>query len=501
MADITVSKPNEAFLKLSCEPHISEEVSTFFTFMAPGYEFNPLFKARKWDGKIRLFKKRTNYLPAGLIRYLVEFASSRKYTIEFEPKIGLLNNFSLQEAAEYIESLNVTSGSKSIPPRDYQVDILAKSVRYKRLLVVSPTASGKSFIIYTLLRHLLNVKHMKRGLIVVPTISLVEQMYSDFADYSQANGWSVDDHCQKIYMGQSLVINKNIVISTWQSIYELDKKNFFSQFDFVIGDEAHHFKAKSLNSIMSKLVNAQYRIGTTGTLNDMEVHKLVIEGHFGPALKATTTKKLMDEGHVADLRIKCIVLKHPEEACKLLYKNKDYMAEMDFITGNTQRNKFLTNLSLSLNGNTLLLFQFVQKHGDILNEMIKKKAAKGRKVFYIFGGTDVEEREAVRKIVEKEKDAIIIASYGVFSTGVNIRNLHNIIFASPSKSKIRVLQSIGRGLRLGEDKTHATLYDISDDLRSNNYINITLKHYAERVKLYQAEAFKVSTYLVEVNHG
>ena len=501
MADIHVSKTNESFLKITCEPHISEEISQFFTFMAPGHEFNPLFREKKWDGKIRLFKKRTNTLPSGNIRHLVEFASSRKYTMDFDSGIGLLNNFSLEEGSQYIDSLNITSGDRALASREYQVAAFTKAIRYKRLLILSPTASGKSYIIYCILRYLLDQKQMKRGLIVVPTISLVEQMYSDFADYSQGNNWDVTKHCQKIYQGADKLISKIITISTWQSIYDMDKKDFFSQFDFVIGDEAHNFKARSLTTIMSKLTNAQYRIGTTGTLDDMQVHKLTIEGYFGPAMKAVTTKKLMDDGHIAELKIKCIVLKHPEKACQELQFNKDYMKEMDFLTGNSSRNKFLTNLALSLNGNTLMLFQFVKKHGDVLHEMFKNKIPKGRKLFYIWGGTDIEAREAVRAIVEKESNAIIIASYGVFSTGVNIRNLHNIIFASPSKSKIRVLQSIGRGLRMTDSKKSATLYDISDDLRIGKYINMTLKHYAERVKLYQSESFKVSTYIVEVNYA
>jgi superfamily II DNA or RNA helicase len=209
---------------------------------------------------------------------------------------------------------------------------------------------------------------------------------------------------------------------------------------------------------------------------------------------------MIDEKQAADLQIKCLILRHPQDICNILRKTKDkaYQVEIDYLIGSSARNKFLRNLALSLNGNTLLLFQYVEKHGELLQQLIKEKAASNRQIFYIHGGTDVEDRESVRTIVEKETDAIIVASYGVFSTGVNIRNLHNIIFASPSKSKIRVLQSIGRGLRMGDTKTSMTLYDISDDLRIDGFVNYTLKHFAERVKIYRSEQFKISNYTIEL---
>jgi len=324
-------------------------------------------------------------------------------------------------------------------------------------------------------------------------------MYGDFKDYSTANGWNVDTNVQKIYQGQDKFISKSMTISTWQSIHEFPKK-FFEQFDFVIGDEAHGFKAKSLTSIMTKLTNAKYRIGTTGTIDDTIVNKLTLEGHFGPAVKVITTKELIDKKQLSDLEIKCLILKYPPDICKAV-EVMDFQQEMDFIVRNEARNNFVTNLSLDLHGNTLILFQFVEKHGKILyNKILEKtKNQPERKIFFVCGETEAADREAVRHITEEQNDAIIVASYGVFSTGVNIRRLHNIIFASPSKSKIRNLQSIGRGLRLGDDKDSATLYDISDDLRIGKYVNYTMNHYAERVRIYHSEKFKISTYKVSLN--
>lgn len=495
-ADIIVNKLNEAFVELVCDESVKAELNDYFSFFAPNYQFSPLYKKKIWNGKIYLYNKKKSHLYGGLLRFLKNFCKERELKIAIDSNAENFETFTEQDAQEFIKSLDLHSQNKPIEPRDYQIRGFVDSVKYKKLLLLSPTASGKSLIIYMIIRYLLKNKCGK-GLLIVPTISLVEQMYGDFKDYSSANGWDVEKHCHKIYQGQDKEINKSLTISTWQSIHELGKK-FFEQFDFVIGDEAHSFKAKSLSAIMTKMIYAKYRIGTTGTIDDTEVHKLVLEGHFGPTTKVITTKELIDNKQLSDFEIKCLILKYPERYSKMV-KEMDFQKEIEFIVTNPYRNKFITNLALDQKGNTLILFQFVEKHGKILYNMISEKCS-NRKVFFVHGGVDAEDRENVRHITEKENDAIIVASYGVFSTGVNIRRLHNIIFASPSKSKIRNLQSIGRGLRLGENKDRATLYDISDDLRVGNYVNYTMNHYAERVKIYHAEKFKISTYKVELKH-
>jgi superfamily II DNA or RNA helicase len=494
---IKVRKIDEVYLHLECAENIKAELAEYFSFFAPNYQFNPLYKKKVWNGKIYLFNRKKSLLFAGLMRYLNEFGKEKDYAIDYEDTIDVFNEFSLEEAKEFATSLSLHSQNKPIEPRDYQLTAFAKAIRYQKILMLSPTASGKSLIIYLIMRKLLQ-ENCKRGLLIVPTVSLVEQMYSDFQDYSTANKWEVSQNCQKIYQGQDKLITRNLVISTWQSLIDMPKK-FFEQFDFVIGDEAHGYDAKSLSKIMTRLVNAKYRIGTTGTIKDTKVHKLSLEAYFGAISKIITTKELIDRKQLADFEIKCLTLKYPESVCSQI-KNCEYQEEIDFLVSNEARNKFITDLAINLNGNTLILFTYVEKHGKILYELIKEKR-KERKIFFVFGGTDVLDREAIRSIVEKEKDAIIVASYGVYSTGVNIRNLHNIIFASPSKSKIRNLQSIGRGLRLSEEKEKAVLYDISDDLRINNYVNFTLKHFAERLKLYHEEKFKISTYKIELKYA
>jgi superfamily II DNA or RNA helicase len=322
------------------------------------------------------------------------------------------------------------------------------------------------------------VERNQNTLIVVPTTSLVEQMYKDFADY----GWDVGSYCHKIYAGKERETDSQVIITTWQSIYKLPRK-YFERFSVVVGDEAHQFKSKSLISIMTKLGNAKYRYGFTGTLDGTQTHKWVLEGLFGPSYKIIKTDELMKKGHVATLDINVLLLKHPPN------KFETFEDEIQYIITHNRRNNFIRNLALDLKGNTLILFARVEGHGEPLFNLINTNSIIDRHVFFVHGGVATEDRERVREITESENNAIIVASYGTFSTGINIKNLHNIIFASPSKSRIRNLQSIGRVLRKGSNKSKATLYDIADDISYKSRRNYTLNHLIERIKVYNEENF------------
>ena len=492
---LIISKRDEVYAKVTCEKHHAQELSEFFTFFVPGYQFVPAFRNRLWDGKIRLFDLRSNTLYLGLIPYLRKFCEERQYDLEFdETGADLTDDYPVYHAEKFIADLKLQSAGKDIEIRDYQQDAFIQGMRHRRQLLLSPTASGKSLIIYLFVRQFIQYQNL-RGLIIVPTTSLVEQLYSDFADYSNANEWNVEENVHRVYQGRDKQSDKNVVISTWQSLYTLPKE-YFEQYDYIIGDEAHQFKAMSLTKIMTSLSKTKYRIGLTGTLDGTKTHKLVLEGLFGPVRKVTSTKELIDKGQLSDFEIKCLVLKHDDDISKLM-KDKTYQEEIEYLIFNVARNKFIRNLALSLKGNSLILYQFVDKHGLILYNMISEAEKLGnRKVFFIHGGVETDEREQIRKITENENDAIIVASYGTFSTGINIRNLHNIIFASPSKSRIRNLQSIGRGLRVSETKQRAVLYDISDDLRTGKHVNFTLRHFMDRIKIYNEERFSYKIYKI-----
>jgi superfamily II DNA or RNA helicase len=493
VSDLILRKQNEAFIRFECEKSIAQELADYFTFFVPGYQFMPAYKNRLWDGKIRLADLRTYNIYHGLVPYIEKFCEERGYKLEVDTAVNNAESFSALEANEFLEQLHLDKTIITEGVREYQYKAFITAVRRKRMLLLSPTGSGKSLIQYLILRYL-QYKDYRKGLLIVPTTSLVEQMYSDFKSY----GYDAEEYCHRQYSGKDKHTNKFLTITTWQSIYK-NPPEYFEQFDFVLGDEAHQFKAKSLTTIMTGLKNASYRIGCTGTVDGTQTHKLVLEGLFGPVYQSTTTAKLIENKQLADFRIKCLVLKYSEEVCKLS-RGWDYQSEIDYIVKSTARNEFIRNLALSLEGNSLILFNLVEKHGKHLHKMIEEKAT-NRHVFFVYGGTDVDIREKVRAITEKENNAIIVASYGTFSTGINIRNLHNVIFASPSKSRVRNLQSIGRGLRIGDNKTEAVLYDIADDFRIGKHVNYTLQHLQERVRIYDEEKFKYKFYNIEVKNA
>jgi len=479
---IVIEKINDVHIKLHCESDVAQELNEYFTFNVPGARFSPAFRNKMWDGKIRLFSTATHLIYGGLVAHVQRFAKERDYEISFMSNDFCDENFSLHEANEYINNLNLT-----LKPRDYQVEAFAHAVRKKRALLLSPTASGKSLIIYLLSSYYRS--DSDKILIIVPTTSLVHQMSSDFVDYG-----CDEKLIHKIFSGQEKITDSPFVITTWQSIYKMPKP-WFHQFNCVIGDEAHLFKAKSLSSIMSKLAVCPMRFGFTGTLDGSQTHKLVLEGLFGEVKKVTSTADLIDQKHLSQFQIKAIVLSYTEETRKRL-KGIDYQSEIDYINSNQQRNNFIANLTASLNGNTLVLFKIID-HGKGLYNLINAKST-DQKVFYVDGAVDGLLREEIRLAIEQEKNGVIVASLGTFSTGVNIKNLHNIIFASPSKSRIKTLQSIGRGLRLGNNKEIATLYDIVDDLSWKSKKNYTHLHFLERVKMYDDEKFEYKIYNVNL---
>jgi superfamily II DNA or RNA helicase len=477
MSHLIISKKNEVYLHVDSEIHIHYELADQFTFEVPGAQFSPSYKKRYWDGKIRLFNIQTKEIYIGLLDRIVQFCKDHGYTYEFKDNKYYGLPFEVNDGISKEGVKDYVTAISRHKPRDYQIEGVYDALRHNRKLLISPTASGKSLMIYSLVRYY--VEKQQNILIVVPTTSLVEQMYKDFEDY----GWNVGSYCHKVYAGKERETDSQVIITTWQSIYKLPTQ-YFSRFNVVIGDEAHQFKSKSLISIMTKLANAKYRFGFTGTLDGTQTHKWVLEGLFGPSYKIIKTDELMNKGHLAKLDINVILLKH------LPNRFDTYEDEVKYIISHDRRNKFIKNLALDLKGNTLILFARVEGHGQPLYELINNSnQIENRQVFFIHGGVDTEDREKVREITEKENNAIIVASYGTFSTGINIKNLHNVIFASPSKSRIRNLQSIGRVLRKGDKKTKATLYDIADDISYKSRKNYTLNHLIERIKIYNEENF------------
>lgn len=498
---LEVRKVNEVYAKVLTEDGIAAELSEHFTISVPGARFSPAFKNKWWDGKIRLFNRMTNEIYMGLVPHVVQFAENAGYRVLYaNPSDFSPSEFSEKEALDFIATLKLPS---KFEVRPYQLEGFIDAVRRRRALQVCPTASGKSLLIYLILMYYIKVRRLKSNLVIVPNKGLVKQLSSDFQEYG------CDVEIQQIYFGTERT-HLPIIITTWQTAKNL-KKSWFAPFDLIVGDEAHSFTAKSLMGIMGSLENCMHRIGVSGSLNGSLSHAYTLEGIFGPIRTLASTKELQDAGYLAELEIKALMLQYPEDMRKWLRdekkklkndpeaKTKGYQLERDFLINHARRNRFIKNLALSLHGNTLVLFRN-KEHGKALYEVIKE-AAKDRPVYFVDGDVDIDRREEIRHLMNKGDSSIAVVSYGTFATGINIIRLKNIIFGSPSKGRIRVLQTIGRGLRKGDDKTVATVFDIVDDLswkgsKGAVYNNYMLEHFKERLTVYASEQFPYKLYTV-----
>lgn len=474
MFDLYLEKHSEIYIRVQCNFNIAYELNDFFSFYAKNYKFMPKYKAGIWDGRIKLFNIKTGLIYVGLLEKLIYFAQSRDYKFDADPDLFISNEKKHFDVMKY---------NPPFQPYDYQQDAINIILNKKRRLVLSPTSSGKSFIIYGAIRHLLD--QGKRVLLVVPTTSLVEQMVKDFSSY---NWREAESMCHKIYSGKEKTNEDSVVVTTWQSVYKLGK-DWFNPFDAIFVDEAHLAQAESIKSIMEKAENATYRVGLTGTIDDTQAHKLILQGLFGKVYSTIKTSELMERGLVASLKIEAIVMNHSDEDKKIVSK-LPYQGELDTIISNPRRNNFIVNLGMNVKGNTLVLFNYVSKHGSVLYKMFQDLNKDNKKqIFFVHGDTSTETREKVREISETYNNVVIVASYGTFSTGINIKNLDNVIFAHPYKSKIKNLQSIGRVLRKAQDDAKATLYDIADDYCWKSKSNTTYNHLKERLSIYEKEQF------------
>lgn len=497
MENIEVKHLNYAKMRIDAAPSVLAELREYFTFQVPGYKFMPAYKNGMWDGKIRLFNMHDRTLLAGLFFKVEEFAETygHQVVVHDNEKYGAPGDtweIDDQELTEWIDSLNIKLGGKSIDlseDRDYQQAAVKYILENRRGIPVSPTGSGKSLIMYLLLRFWIEFAYEEgqRFTIIVPTTTLVKQLYSDFEEYSENNDFKVSNWITQIYSGQDKTTDHPVLITTWQSLKNYPKK-FFKTIGGFIGDEAHTCKAKIVSSILESATEAQWRIGTTGTTDGTQTNDLTLQGHMGKIKKMITTEELQKRGVLSDLTIDIIALKYPDADRKLVADLGSYDKEMKVIEEHDRRNRVVAKIASGLEGNTLALFKKIA-HGKLIYEMIKERAP-NKEVYYIDGGVDPDIRNSMREYAEKNENVIIVASYGTYSTGINIKNLHNIVFAAPYKSQIKVLQSIGRGLRLADNGATTRLIDIVDDLQWKKRKNHAINHSEARIKIYGKERFK-----------
>jgi len=486
--DIIVSFYDTTYIKIDCPYNmgIFNEITERFSFYTPGYKFHPKVKAKMWDGIIRLFNRKNHTLPFGLLAQLVLFANDSGYSIKVAEEILPTSNINEDIVESFCDDiLNLTN-----PPRDYQIEAVVAALKTGRRLILSPTGSGKSYIFHIAIRYLLEVEGFDKILLVVPTVNLVSQMLGDFIEYGQ-NDPKFDRNDYLTIPNKRNIKNGDykVIISTWQSLQRMPSEYFngsdeFVGFDALLVDEVHTFAATVAGSIAEKSNKIPVKIGMTGTLANTKTAEMQLIGLFGQPYQTTTTKDLMEAGILSTMKITAIQMNHPELAPKMKYAD-----EMEYLRNHAPRNQFIASFAEKTAGNSLILFQN-HDQGDTIVKLLREKSNK--RIFHVTGRADSDDNEMVRQYCEANHDAIVVANYQVFSTGINIKNLHNVIFASPTKSAIRILQSIGRALRKHDSKDIANIIDLYDEFGDDKTKNHTFRHFLERYQIYMQSKFDVN---------
>jgi superfamily II DNA or RNA helicase len=504
MSDVVIEKVSEAFLKIFCARNIGYAIKDHYKFFAEGYRFHPLYKnpkKRVWDGKVSLLNLKNRLFPAGLLNDLTDFLDNQGYTYEYNFTVDKLKAYHISDEF-LLKFYKEIFKDSSYYPRDYQHEGIKALLYNKKGVIEFSTASGKSLVIYCLIRYLLGIK--RKIVLIVPNIMLVEQMRSDFKDY----GWTTcDDFLTIMYMGHVPDPAKPILVSTYQSMIKQDD-SFIMRYNGVIIDEAHQAPAHSIQTILSKLVWADYRMGMTGTLPDHTNPEKVgrmyeIFGYLGPLVARKPAIELINEGYLSKIKIAGILIKYPEYLC-IRNRYRPYDEEVLTITENVQRNKIFGYVlnRIPENENTIILC-YLLKHLDLIYNYCQEQFGRKFKIRKISGAVDADERIQIKQEAEDESGVVIVATYGTMSVGVNIKRIHNIVLGSSYKSKERVLQTIGRGLRVHESKDWLTVFDIVDDLRwkkrtGNIGLNHVWQHFEERLKHYNMQGFEITNHIINL---
>ena len=501
MKDLKILKFNESFLKIESDDiGIIEDIYENFAFLIKNHRYDPRVVAGKWNGVKHLFDKRKRTLYSGLLLDLLELCHKRKYTFDIDQSLLNQDSISIEDLKHIVEDViepKAKDGSKLVP-YDYQYAALQYQLSMNRSVSIASTSAGKSLIAYLSLRvyQMMGDYSTKKMMLVVPTKNLVEQMFNDFKEYSNGTSWSIDRHVQKVNSDYTKYITKNSVISTWHSASKFDS-DFFDDLAVILVDEVHTAEASTLNSMLTQCTKTAIRHGMTGTLDDWECHEMTIKGLFGPIKKFVDAKTLIDTGRATKVKVNVIVLKHTEDDRQRLYElmqdtkdKKKYLTEGRFISSLKTRQKLLYDMFLAAKGNTLILFDLKEDYGIPLYEGFKELYPH---CHLITGDVDTDERTDIKSILESSTEKqVLFASFRTMSIGESIKNLHNLFIVSSKKSKIAVLQALGRLMRLHQSKSHANLYDITDDLCYKKRLNFSYQHSFHRLNYYYKEKHELN---------
>ena len=492
MNEIIVRKIDNVYFKIECDFSQALELKEYLSCYAVNFQYHPKFKNRLWNGKVYFFSNKDYLLPIGLLPNLFRFSKKFDYKIKLDLDINSLSNQYSDELIEKFCDQIKEDYKTKYELYDYQQEALIKCIKNKRGIAQIATGGGKSLIQFYLMQFLRSKN--KKIMMIVPTVSLVNQMYSDFMDY----GWyDIDEYVEKLYSGEKPIYNKDVLITTWQSIYTRPQ-SFFEQYTAIIVDEVHNAKSLSINSIMKKCINADYKYGFTGTMPKEQSDVYNIIGYIGPVLYEQISKNLIDKGVLSQIAIANLLLKYPSDMVER-NKNRIYNEEVNTICTYSERNKVFEYLFKHMEDkqNSIILCHLID-HLKLIESYLKNHLDSKYTIYIIYGDIKPSERELIRKTMNEKSNVILLGTYSCLSTGLNINKLHNVIFASSYKSRIKVLQSIGRGLRLHESKSKMILYDLVDDMTWTTRTgsigkNHIYKHWEERLKYYDEQGFKYMT--------
>lgn len=499
MSQVKLVPYNESYIRIVCDRSLMLDIRDRLKFRKENYQYDPRVRRGKWDGFITLLDANTGLIYAGLSYLVLKICKELRYTVSIDDKL-LYDEVSAKEVSNHVQGLSLPDW---LDIRDYQLEAVVKCLRSRRRVFVSPTSSGKSLMMY-----FITTWYNLKTLIIVPSTSLVVQLKNDFISYGYKGviTTSVDVNIKDTNLPG------DIVISTWQSISNGKTsvpEGWFDQFGVIIGDEAHTCQAKTLIGIMTQATNTKYKFGTTGSMPENLLDKHTIEGLFGPISTTISTKEMIERGFASKFKIKCLVIRYSQEDIKAYWekrtadKSKDaatlYKEEVEYLIEHEGRNKFIENLALSLKGNKLVFFRRIIQGQNLLNIFKQHDLP----VYYIDQTVEAEERELIRNKMEKEENAVLVASMKTTATGVSIKNLVHLIAAAPTKARITLLQSIGRMLRLHDNKTEvgATMYDIVDDLSMGTRENFAIKHFKERVRVYDEQEHDYKVYNIRLKNN
>jgi len=487
MGKITATKINESYFYIEVDDgDLLYELEDRFAIYRDGYQFHPAYKNHSWDGRDRYFKVLTHYFPVGLVGELEKYCKQKGHKLTFlnyEPNPEWISREKLRA-----NNRQILAGS-TYTVRDYQEDAVYQALNNRMGILECCTSSGKSFMIYLILRNLMMEKGFKKMMLIVPNIMLVTQMYKDMKSY----GWDdIDNWAEMQDKDHKPTFNKSILITTWQSLPKRDP-SFYSKYEAVIVDECHGARGIRLNDYIKYCINAKFKLGTTGTLPTSLSDKYDIFSVLGKVLYKITSKELIARGFLTDIIIANIFLQYPIEFI-LSNQERTFPEEVRMVEEYENRTKILDKIFSAMppKHNILVLCNHVD-HVDSTAEYISK-IAPDRRITKITGSVKAAEREFIRVAAEETDGLVIVATFGTMSTGVNIKKIHEIILWSNSKSKIKVLQSLGRGLRKHPEKSKIIIFDIVDDMRYKSkrgkvHSNFLYEHWLERSKYYIEQEF------------